>query len=129
MEAFWWALGTACIWGVVPIMEKIGLTKIEPMVALFYRSLGVLIGLVFLGTVVLKPAQIKAVDVRTVMILISAGFLASFAAQIVFYHGLKIGEVSKVVPIAGSYYLISFILSLLLLRETFTHSPRRSPVL
>ncbi|MBU1084454.1 MAG: EamA family transporter, partial [Candidatus Omnitrophica bacterium] len=92
-------------------------------------SLGVLIGLVFLGTVVLKPAQIKAVDVRTVMILISAGFLASFAAQIVFYHGLKIGEVSKVVPIAGSYYLISFILSLLLLRETFTHSPRRSPVL
>lgn len=120
MNAFWWAILTACIWGVVPILEKLGLAKVDPFVALFYRCLGVLLGLLFLGIFIVKPNDLKAVSPRAIIMLICAGFLASFVAQITFYHGLKIGEVSRVVPIAGMYYLIAFILGIFLLGETLT---------
>lgn len=120
MTAFWWAVATACIWGIVPLLEKVGLAKVEPMVALFYRSFGVFLGLIFLSVFAVKPEQIKAVDIRSIILLVLAGFMASFLAQITFYHALKIGEVSKVVPISGSYHLIAFVLSIFLLGETLT---------
>ncbi|MFH1837444.1 MAG: EamA family transporter [Candidatus Omnitrophota bacterium] len=120
MNAFGWALATALIWGAVPILEKLGLAKTAPTIALFYRSLGVVIGLIFLGLFAVKPAELKAVDTRSIFLLVLAGFLASFVAQITFYNGLKMGEVSKVVPISGSYHLIAFFLSILLLGETLT---------
>jgi transporter family protein len=73
-----------------------------------------------LSLFVVKPQAIKSADVKTIAILILSGFLASFVAQITFYHGLKIGEVSKVVPISGSYYLVAFVLGLILFKEAVT---------
>jgi len=122
MNAYSWAILTACIWGIVPILEKLGLHKVDPFTALFYRCIGVLVGLFLLGTFVVKPAQLKAVDGRSMLFLVLSGFLASFVAQITFYHGLKIGEVSRVVPISGTYPLVAFILSFLILGEAFTLS-------
>ena len=120
MSAFMWAILTACIWGIVPLLEKAGLSKVDAIVGLFYRCLGVIIGLVILGAVMLKPQQIKAVDIRSVSWLILAGFLASFVAQITFYKGLKLGEMSRIVPISASYPLITFILGVLILGESIT---------
>ncbi len=120
MDAFWWAVLTACIWGIVPILEKLGLAKIEPFTALFYRSFGVLLGIILLGLFVVKPEQMKAVDLRSVALLIVAGFLASVVAQVTFYHALKIGPVSRVVPISGTYPLIAFFLGVLIFREAVT---------
>jgi len=37
MTAFLWAIITACIWGVVPIFEKTGLTRATAFAGLFYR--------------------------------------------------------------------------------------------
>jgi len=111
---------TACIWGVVPVLEKLGLAKTEPFVALFYRCFGVILGILFLGIFVLKPGEIKAVPPRSIVLLVTAGFLASFAAQITFYHALKIGDVSRVVPISGAYPLIAFLMGILVLGEAVT---------
>ena len=120
MDAYLWALLTACIWGVVPILEKLGLHRVDPFTALFYRCFGVLIGMILLGAFIVKPAQIKAVDARSMILLVVSGFLASFVAQITFYHGLKIGDVSRMVPVSGTYPLIAFVLSFLILGESFT---------
>lgn len=120
MNAFYWAVIAACLWGVVPLFEKVGLSKVDPMVGLFYRCIGVLIGILILGLFVLKPAQIKSADLRSATFLILGGFIASFVAQIAFYYALKSGDVSKVVPISGSYPFISFLLAILLLGEHFT---------
>ena len=118
MNAFIWAIFAAVIWGIVPLLEKLGLAKVNPLTGLFYRCLGVVVGLLLLGLFVLKPQEIKAVDSRSIAFLIMGGFLASFVAQICFYNGLKIGEVSKVVPISGSYPLIAFLLGILFLGES-----------
>jgi len=120
VSSFLWALSAAGIWGVVPVLEKTGLGKIHPLVGLFYRSLGVLIGLLLLGIFVLKPQTIRSVDARSVTFLIASGFLASFAAQICFYNALKTGDVSRVVPVSGAYPLLAFLLGVVFLGETFS---------
>lgn len=108
------------MWGVVPVMEKMGLNRTQPFAALFYRSFGVVLGFIVLGLFMVKPAQIKSVEPKAAVMLVLAGFIASFLAQIAFYHGLKIGEVSRVVPVAGAYPFISFLLGAALLGEAVT---------
>ena len=120
MNAFLWAFLAACIWGITSVIEKFVLVKIDPLPGLFYRCLGVLIGIILLGTVMLKPSQIKAVDFRSATLLIGAGFLGSFIAFIAFYKGLKLGEMSIVVPVAGSFYLVAFVLGIFILGEAIT---------
>ncbi|MFH2144952.1 MAG: EamA family transporter [Candidatus Omnitrophota bacterium] len=117
MNAFLWAILAACIWGVVPLLEKVGLNKIDAITGLFYRCFGVVIGLLFLGVFILSPQQIKSVDVKSAALLVLAGFLASFVAQIAFYHGLKLGEISRVVPVSGIYPVFAFIFGILILGE------------
>ena len=120
MNAFLWASLAALIWGITSVIEKFVLIKVDPLPGLFYRCLGVLIGIILLGTVMLKPSQIKAVDFRSAALLIGAGFLGSFIAFIAFYKGLKMGELSLVVPVAGSFYLVAFVLGIFILGEAVT---------
>jgi len=120
MNEFTWAILAAFIWGIVPLLEKLGLAKVAPLAGLFYRCCGVLIGLFLLGAFIVKPQEIKSVDLKSILLLALGGFLASFVAQICFYNGLKIGDISKVVPISGTYPLIAFILGVLFLGESIT---------
>jgi len=120
MNAFWWAILAAFIWGITSVIEKYVLASTEPIPGLFYRCLGVLLGILALITFMIKPYQIKAVHPRSAILLVIAGFLGSFVAFIAFYKGLKIGEMSLVVPVAGSFYLVAFILGVFVLGETIT---------
>ncbi len=120
MNAFWLATSAAVIWGFVPLLEKVGLAKLDPMVGLFYRSIGVLMGLVILGLFMVKPAEIRSVDMRSALLVMTGGFFASFVAQILFYQALKIGDMSWIVPISGSYPLIAFLLGVFILGEAVT---------
>lgn len=121
MKAYYFALMTALIWGIVPIMEKLGLARIAPIAGILVRSCGVIIGAVIL-TMFNLPALKMALsaDPRTIVLLGLGGFMASILGQIFFYNALKIGEASKLVPIAGTYPLFAFLLGVLFLGESFT---------
>ena len=118
MNAFTWAILASLMWGIVPLFEKLGLQGVRPIVGLFYRCLGVTIGLLLLGLFMVKPEEIKSVELRSVVLLVLAGFIASFVGQICFYNSLKVSEVSRVVPIAGSFPLIAFMLGVIFLGES-----------
>jgi len=120
MNAYSWAILTACIWGFVPILEKIGLSNANPIAGVFYRCLGIFAGFICFGFFLFKPEDLRAVDLRSILFLVLAGFLASFLAQLTFYQGLNLGEASKIVLISASYPLITSILGILILKENFT---------
>ena len=120
MTAWMWALLAAAAWGTAPLIEKAGLQRVAPMTGLFFRSLGVAVGLVFLGLFTVKPQEIRSADARSIFLLMSAGIVASIIGQTFFYNGLKTGEVSRLVPISASYQLIAFILGVILLGESLT---------
>jgi len=121
MKGFYFAILAAIVWGIAPIVEKIGLKNIEPLSGVLVRSLGIIIGAVIMSVLnvgILKTA-LKA-DPKTMVFLFTGGILASILGQIFFYSALKHGEVSKMVPIAATYPLVSFLLGLLFFGESFT---------
>jgi len=121
MKPFYFAILAALVWGVAPIVEKTGLAKIEPMTGVMIRSCGVLLGAVILAAFnshLIKSAF--SADTKTVIFLVLGGVIASILGQIFFYNALKHGEASKMVPIAGTYPLVSFLLGLLFFGESFT---------
>lgn len=121
MKAYYFALITACIWGIAPILEKIGLGKIEPLSGLLIRSLGVVIGatlLIIFRTQALRGAL--AADAKTFFYLLLGGILASFLGQLFFYRALKTGQTSQVVPLAATYPLVSFLIAVFFLQEQLT---------
>lgn len=121
MKAFYFAIITALIWGVVPVLEKLGLARTAPFAGLLIRSCGVMIGAVIVATFNNNALRIALkADPRTLFFLFAGGLLASVVGQLFFYHALKSGEISKVVPIAGTYPLVSFVLGIIFLGESIT---------
>jgi transporter family protein len=120
MSAFYWALLTACIWGVVPLLEKLGLAGGSPGYGVMVRSLGVALGLVLFGWIWSPLAALRSMSWQSIILLASGGLLASFIGQLAFYHALKTGAISQVTPVAGAYPLVAALLGWLFLREAIT---------
>ena len=120
MNAFLWALLTACIWGIVPLMEKVGLGGVPPAAGVMVRSAGVVAGLV-VATWLWSPwAAVRVMPWTSVALLALSGLLASFVGQMAFYQALKSGALSQVTPVAGAYPLVAALLGWWVLREPLT---------
>jgi transporter family protein len=121
MRPFYFAILAALVWGIAPVVEKIGIAKIEPMAGVIIRSFGVLLGAIILTAFNSRLIKLAlGADQKTIIFLILGGVIASILGQIFFYNALKHGEVSKMVPIAATYPLVSFLLGLLFFGESFT---------
>ena len=124
MDAFWWALTAACIWGTVPLMEKAGLAGgTSPIVGVLARSLGIVAGLVVYTCVGAPWAAVRTLSWSSFLLLAGGGVLASFVGQMAFYQALKSGALSQVTPVAGTYPLVAALLGWIVLREPMT-TPR-----
>jgi len=122
MKSFYFAILTAVVWGITPIIEKIGLTSktMDPVAGVIFRSIGSFLAGVILFFIVLKyfPSSLKNVEHKAIYFLMTGGILASVIGQVFFYISLKGGNASVVTPISGTYPLITFILGVFLLGET-----------
>lgn len=120
MNAFLWALIAAAIWGVVPLMEKVGLSGTSPGVGVTVRSLGVLAGLSLFGWMWSPWSALRALTLPSILLLAGGGLLASVVGQLAFYQALKSGAISQVTPVAGAYPLVAALLGWWVLREPLT---------
>ena len=121
MSAFVWALITAGIWGIVPVMEKTGLTSpVPPVLGVMIRSMGVAAGLLVLSLAMPPWQALRGVSWTTALLLAGGGLLASIVGQLAFYHALKHGALNQVTPVAGAYPLVAALLGWALLREPVT---------
>ena len=121
MSAFFWALLTAGIWGIVPLMEKLGLRgTVAPTTGVLVRSVGVVIGLVVLSVVWSPWAALRTLNWSSIVLLAGGGFLASVVGQLAFYQALKTGAISQLTPVAGAYPLVAALLGWWVLREPLT---------
>ncbi|MBI5308867.1 MAG: EamA family transporter [Planctomycetes bacterium] len=122
MEAFLLALLTALIWGFVPFLEKVGLSSVHPTTAYLIRSSGVFLGVVAVVAFTPHASSLGKEGMKSIILLVLAGILAGFVAQIVFYKALKLGEISRIVRIVSCSPLFTFFLGWLFLGEEVTLS-------
>ena len=122
LSAFTWALLASLCWGLAPLFEKAGLKgSTDPTVGVFVRSAGVCVGaLAFLPLLLRLNGRFSEVPARSWILLGLGGILASLIGQICFYRALKMGDVSRVVPVGASYPVIACLMGVLLLREPVT---------
>ena len=112
---------TALLWGIAPVLEKIGLRgNISPITGVIIRSLSVSV-VAFSSLLFLKKVpELFQANIRDVVFIVAGGIIASFLAQWTHYTALKHGQASMVVPVAATYPLIALILSIIFLHEALT---------
>lgn len=111
---------TALCWGLSPILEKMGLAKVDPLIAITIRSFAISIVLAVIMTVTGRIKDLIAVDTKGLLIFASSGILAGLLGMWTYFAVLKLQPVSRIIPIVAAYPLITVVLSLLILKEGVT---------
>jgi transporter family protein len=111
---------TALLWGTTPILEKIGLARVDPLIGVTVRSIVVTAGLLILTFVLGKGRALFQLDVKSVVFFGASGVMAGLLGMWTYYAALKLEATSRIVPIAASYPLVTALLSALILGEGLT---------
>jgi len=122
LSAFGWAVLASFCWGCAPLLEKVGLRgNADPVISVFVRSIGVMLGaLCFLPFMPRLSRHFAELTPRNWIFLCLGGLVASIIGQLCFYRALKVGDVSRVVPIGASYPVLAFIFGVLFFGESMT---------
>lgn len=108
---------TALLWGATPILEKMGLAKVDPLVGVTIRSAIVTAGLLILTFVLGKGRDLMSLDGKSILLFGASGLMAGLLGMWTYYMALKMEATSKIVPIAACYPLVTALLSILILHE------------
>lgn len=111
---------TALLWGTTPILEKIGLARVDPLIGVTIRSAIVTAGLLILTFLLGKGRALVELDGKSVLIFGTSGIMAGLLGMWTYYMVLKMEATSKIVPIAACYPLVTTLLSVLILKEGIT---------
>ncbi len=108
---------TALLWGSSPILEKVGLSRVSPMTAVAIRSFAISTVLAVVMTLTGRIKDLINVDVKTLLLFAISGILAGLLGMWTYFGALRLQPVSKIVPIAATYPLVTALLSILILKE------------
>ncbi len=92
---------TMILWGSIPIIEKIGLVKLDPIIGITIRNLTITIGLLIFIFWSGRYKELLEVDVKGILIFSASGLMAGLFGMWTYYTVLKQWPTSKVVPIFG----------------------------
>lgn len=120
MKPILFALLTALFWGVAPIFEKLGLRRVEPIVALAIRTAVVFISFTVFIFASGSWRMVQKQDSQTIIFIVLGALAAGVFGQIAYFYALKTGSASNVVPIVASYPLIASMIAITLLKEPVT---------
>jgi len=111
---------TTLLWGSTPIIEKIGLAKVDPLIGVTIRSIIVTITLLMVTFLVGKGKELTQLDGKSILIFGASGLMAGLLGMWTYYTALKMEPTSKIVPMAACYPLVTALLSVLILKEGLT---------
>jgi len=111
---------TTLLWGTTPIIEKMGLSRVDPFVGVTVRSTIVTVILLLFTFLLGKGKALLSMDGKSIFLFGLSGLMAGFIGMWTYYTALKMGPTSKIVPISACYPLITSLLSILILREGVT---------
>ncbi len=116
---FLFALGSAVFAALTSILAKVGIDGVNSNLATALRTVVVLVmawGMVFITN---AQGGISEISRKSWLFLILSG-LATGASWLCYYHALKIGEASKVVPVDKLSVVLTLVLAFAFLHEKVT---------
>ena len=119
-HALLFAMVAMALWGVAPVLGKLGLKGIDPLAALAIRSGAVTLALAAAVTVTGRWPQVLAAPPREAGLIVLEGLFAALLGQLAYYYALKYGEVGKVAPTVAAFPLVAVAVGLAVLGEKLT---------
>jgi transporter family protein len=113
-------LVTMVLWGSTPLIEKLGLKDVDPLMGIFIRSLVITVILFVFYLFSGRINELTKISVKNFSLFAASGIMAGLVGMWTYFYLLKGGMTSKIVPIAASYPLITAVLSILVLGEQVT---------
>jgi len=113
---------TTFFWGAAAIFDKLALGKTSPFTAMMVRQFiltAILFAVGFAGS---RLGNLGTVDLRTAVLLGLSGICGGVLGLWSYFHALRLGGASLVVPLTATYPLITVFLSWLVLQEGITAS-------
>ena len=101
------------------VLAKIGIDGVDSNLATAIRTMVVLLMAWGIVLVTHAEARIGAISTKSWLFLILSG-LATGASWLCYFYAIKMGDVSKVVPVDKCSLVITIILAALFLGEAFT---------
>lgn len=114
------AIITLFFWGIAPIFGKLGLAKISPYTALAVRSFIVAIIMLIILLIRGDMGDLVKIDLKSMAFIGLEGIFASLIGHFAYYYALKLGETSRIVPIAAAFPMITVIAAAIFLSEKIT---------
>ena len=114
------AIVTLFFWGIAPIFGKLGLAKINPFTALAVRSFIVAIIMLIVLLIRRDFGELLKIDLKSMAFIGLEGIFASLIGHFAYYYALRLGEASRVVPIAAAFPIITVIAAAIFLSEKIT---------
>lgn len=111
---------TMLLWGTTPLMEKVGLREVDPLIGVFLRSFAVVAVLAVIFLFTGRYGELARVSPRNIALFAGSGIMAGLIAMWTYFYVLKSGMMSQVVPITASYPLITAMLAFLVIGENFS---------
>lgn len=113
-------LATTFFWGVAAIFDKLALGKTPPFTGLMVRQFILTGVLLCLGLATGRLGGMVVLEWRTIILFGLSGICGGALGLWTYYHALRLGGASLVVPISATYPLITVFLSWLILHEGLT---------
>jgi transporter family protein len=113
------AFASAVFSGLTAILAKIGIKNVDSNLATAIRTIVIV---VFAWTIVFIVGsfnQITDINAKTLIFLILSG-LATGGSWLFYFKALQIGDVNKVTPVDKSSVVLTMVLGIILLGESFT---------
>lgn len=111
---------TTLFWGVAAIFDKLALGKVAPLSGMMVRQF-ILTGILLLvGVGSGRLGGVLTLEWRSVLFFGLSGICGGIAGLWTYYHALRLGGASLVVPITATYPLITALLSWAILQESLT---------
>lgn len=121
MKRMWllFAILSAVFAAATSILAKVGIDGVDSNLATAIRTIVVLVMAWLVVFITNKGGGITAITPKSWLFLILSG-LATGASWLCYFHAIKIGEVSKVVPIDKCSLVLTIIFAVIFLGETLT---------
>jgi len=120
MQLMTFVLLTTFFWGLAAIFDKLALGKVPPLSGLMMRQF-IVTGVLFLtGIGTGRLGGLLTMEWRSVFFFGLSGICGGIAGLWTYYHALRLGGASLVVPITATYPLITALLSWAILQESLT---------
>lgn len=120
VKPYIYAIIAMILWGVAPIFGKLGLTQLEPLIALTIRSSIITVILLLVTVIGGYWSAIAAAGTRDVLLIGLEGLCAALLGQLAYYYALKYGEVGKISPVVAAFPLVALTLAFIVLGEKLT---------